>query len=334
MSENTIRIVSDKEETILEGKEIFINTGSTPILPAIDGLKESKYVYTSETLLQSDKLPAHLLVIGGGAVGLEFATMYAGFGSHVTLLEAGNRFLPKVDRDIAASMLEALHRKRINVRLNARIQSVYDTAEGITLTYTDSANGTPYYLKGDALLVAIGRKPMTAELNLEKAGIQTDKRGAIVVDNQLRTTAPHVWPWGTQKETNSSTTCPSMISVSSVTNSLKTKKEYKRPVSNPLCHFHRPTAGTYRTDRRGSDEERLFHTCGTYPCCHDSTCPYATQHRRYAQSHCRHPYRTDSGLYPTLCQCTGSNQYRSINHENGTALPFPAGLHFHPPQHE
>lgn len=148
LSENTIRIVSGKDETILEGKEIFINTGSTPILPAIDGLKESKYVYTSETLLQSNKLPAHLLVIGGGAVGLEFATMYAGFGSHVTLLEAGNRFLPKVDRDIAASMLEALNRKRINVRLNARVQSVYDTAEGITLTYTDSANGTPYYLKG------------------------------------------------------------------------------------------------------------------------------------------------------------------------------------------
>lgn len=111
LSENTIRIVSGKDETILEGKEIFINTGSTPILPAIDGLKESKYVYTSETLLQSNKLPAHLLVIGGGAVGLEFATMYAGFGSHVTLLEAGNRFLPKVDRDIAASMLEALNRK-------------------------------------------------------------------------------------------------------------------------------------------------------------------------------------------------------------------------------
>jgi pyruvate/2-oxoglutarate dehydrogenase complex dihydrolipoamide dehydrogenase (E3) component len=96
-------------------------------------------------------------------------------------------------------MLEALNRKCINVRLNARVQSVYDTAEGITLTYTDSANGTPYYLKGDALLVAIGRKPMTAELNLEKAGIQTDKRGAIVVDNQLRTTAPHVWALGDVK---------------------------------------------------------------------------------------------------------------------------------------
>ena len=195
LSENTIRIVSGKDETILEGKEIFINTGSTPILPAIDGLKESKYVYTSETLLQSNKLPAHLLVIGGGAVGLEFATMYAGFGSHVTLLEAGNRFLPKVDRDIAASMLEALNRKRINVRLNARVQSVYDTAEGITLTYTDSANGTPYYLKGDALLVAIGRKANTASLDLEAGGIRND-RGRILVNDRMQTNVPGVYAIG------------------------------------------------------------------------------------------------------------------------------------------
>ena len=100
-----------------EKEDIHQQPGPPLSCPAIDGLKESKYVYTSETLLQSNKLPAHLLVIGGGAVGLEFATMYAGFGSHVTLLEAGNRFLPKVDRDIAASMLEALNRKRINVRL-------------------------------------------------------------------------------------------------------------------------------------------------------------------------------------------------------------------------
>lgn len=199
MSENTIRIVSGKDETILEGKEIFINTGSTPILPAIDGLKESKYVYTSETLLQSNKLPAHLLVIGGGAVGLEFATMYAGFGSHVTLLEAGNRFLPKVDRDIAASMLEALNRKRINVRLNARVQSVYDTAEGITLTYTDSANGTPYYLKGDALLVAIGRKPMTAELNLEKR-VYKQTSGEPSLSTTNYGLQPHTYgPWGDVK---------------------------------------------------------------------------------------------------------------------------------------
>ncbi len=196
LSGDTVKVTSDKEETVLKGKEIFINTGATPVLPAIEGIADSKYVYTSETLLGLDKLPAQLLIIGGGAIGLEFATMYAGFGSQVTLLEAGNRFLSKVDRDIAASMLESLERKGIQVRLNARIQSAYDTAEGITLTYTDSSDGTPYYLKGDALLLATGRKPMIEALNLQKAGVLVNGQGAVVVNEQLQTTAPHIWALG------------------------------------------------------------------------------------------------------------------------------------------
>lgn len=193
---NTIRVTCGKEETLLQGKEIFIDSGSTPILPDIEGLSRSSHVFTSEALLHSDQLPGHLFVIGGGAIGLEFATMYAGFGSQVTLLEAGSRFMPKVDRDIAMELLEALKRKRINVRLNARIQSVYDTADGITLTYTDSADGTPYYLQGDTLLVATGRRPAIDELELDKAGVQIDRWGAIVVDETLRTTAPHIWALG------------------------------------------------------------------------------------------------------------------------------------------
>ena len=100
--EDTVKVTlasgKDEKSFELEGKEIFINTGSTPILPDIDGLRDSKYVYTSETLLHADVLPQHLLIIGSGAIGLEFATMYAGFGSKVTILEAGKRFLPKADR--------------------------------------------------------------------------------------------------------------------------------------------------------------------------------------------------------------------------------------------
>lgn len=196
---NTIKVTSEKGETLLQGKEIFINTGSTPILPDIEGLSRSSHVYTSEALLRSDLLPGHLFIIGGGAIGMEFATMFAGFGSQVTVLEAGNRFMPKVDRDIAALLLETLERKRINVRLNARIQSVYDTTVGITLTYTDSSDGTPYYLQGDTLLVATGRIPAIDELNLDKAGVQIDEQGAIVVDENLRTTAPHIWALGDVK---------------------------------------------------------------------------------------------------------------------------------------
>lgn len=195
-SENTVHVISDKKETFLSGKEIFINTGSTPIIPDIDGLNESKHVYTSESLLQLEKLPARLFILGAGAIGLEFATMYAGFGSDVFVLEAGNRFLPKVDRDVAASMLESLRRKGISVHLNVRAQAVYDTIDGITFTYTDGLDGTPYYLKGDVLLLATGRKPMTDALNLEKAGVQVNERGAIIVNEYLHTTSPHIWAMG------------------------------------------------------------------------------------------------------------------------------------------
>ena len=183
----------------LEGKEIFINTGSTPILPDIDGLKNSRYVYTSDTLLHTEILPQHLLIIGSGAIGLEFATMYAGFGSKVTILEAGKRFLPKADREIAEYMQESLKRKNIEIRLNARVQSLHDTADGITAAYTDASDGTPYFLEGDALLIATGRKPMIDDLNLEKAKIQVNAQGGIIVNEQLRTTAPHVWALGDAK---------------------------------------------------------------------------------------------------------------------------------------
>lgn len=199
LSENIIRISSDKKEVILKGKEIFINTGSTPILPDIEGLNESKHVYTSESLLQLSELPKRLLVVGSGPIGLEFATMFAGFGSNVTILEVSNRFLPKLDRDIAASMLESLKRKGISIRLNVCTQSIYDTPDGITLTYTDGSNGTPYFLQGDALLLATGRKPMIDELNLQKAGVEINEREAIIVNDHLQTTTPHIWALGDVK---------------------------------------------------------------------------------------------------------------------------------------
>lgn len=111
-SNDTVKVVSrDKKEILLKGKEVFINTGSTPILPDVEGINGSKHVFTSETLLRQSKLPHRLLILGAGAIGMELATMYAGFGSQVTLLESGSRFMPKSDRDIAESMLESLKRR-------------------------------------------------------------------------------------------------------------------------------------------------------------------------------------------------------------------------------
>ena len=199
VSANIIKVALPEGDIELQGKEIFINTGSTPIIPAIDGIKESQKVYTSTTLLDLNVLPQHLIIVGGGYIGLEFASMYAEFGSKVTLLEGGNRFMPRNDQDIANSVKEVLEKKGIEIHLYARAQSIHDTNDGVTLTYSDVSDGTPYFVDGDAILIATGRKPMIEGLNLQAAGIGVDAHGAIVVNDQLRTTVPHVWAMGDVK---------------------------------------------------------------------------------------------------------------------------------------
>lgn len=199
VSPNTIKVALPDGDIELQGKEIFINTGSTPIIPAIDGIQQSKHVYTSSTLLDMNVLPKHLIIVGGEYIGLEFASMFAGFGSKVTILEGGNRFMPRNDQDIANNVKDVMEKKGIEIHLNTRAQSIHDTSDGVTLTYLDVSDGTPYFVDGDAILIATGRKPMIEGLNLQAAGVKVDAHGAIVVNDQLRTTVPHVWAMGDVK---------------------------------------------------------------------------------------------------------------------------------------
>lgn len=199
VSSDTIKVSLPDGDIELQGKEIFINTGSIPIIPAIDGIEQSQHVYTSTTLLELDNLPNHLIIVGGGYIGLEFASMYTEFGSKVTILESGNRFMPNEDSDIANNVREVMEKKGIEIHLNARAQSIHDTNDGVTLTYSDVSDGTPYFVNGDAILIATGRKPMIEGLNLQAAGVKIDAHGAIVVNDQLRTNVPHVWAMGDVK---------------------------------------------------------------------------------------------------------------------------------------
>lgn len=199
ISADTVKVTLPEGDIELQGKEIFINTGSTPVIPEIDGLRQSRHVFTSTTLMELNILPKHLIIIGGGYIGLEFATMYTGFGSKVTVLEAGNRFIPQNDSDIANSVKDVLEKKGIEIRLNARTQSIHDTNDGVTVMYSDASDGTPYFVDGDAVLIATGRKPMTEGLNLEAAGVKRDAHGAVVVNDQLHTNIPHIWAMGDVK---------------------------------------------------------------------------------------------------------------------------------------
>ena len=198
-SPHEIEVKAGNETLLLEGEKIFINTGASTIIPSIKGLEGNPYVYTSTSIMELDKLPRRLVIVGGGYIGLEFASMFAGFGSEVTVLEGGDKFIAREDRDIADAVKETLEKKGIEIRLNARAQSIQDTADGVTLTYTDTADGNPVTIEGDAILVATGRKPMTEGLNLQAAGVEVDSHGAIVVNGYLHTTAPNIWAMGDVK---------------------------------------------------------------------------------------------------------------------------------------
>ena len=176
-------------------EKIFINTGSLPFVPAIEGLTESKRVFTSTSLMELQQLPRKLVIIGGGYIGLEFASIYASFGSEVTLLERNETLLRSQDRDIAEAVKTALEKRGVEFIMGASAQKIYDQDDGAIVEILGNENHQKQ-LSGNAILVAVGRVPNTLGLSLENAGIQVDARGFIVVDDFLRTSVPNVWALG------------------------------------------------------------------------------------------------------------------------------------------
>src|SRR5574344_644506 len=180
----------------LKAKRIFINTGSVPFMPPIEGLKESKHVDLSETMMENDVLPKELIIIGGGYIGLEFASYYTNFGSHVTIIQDGDTFIPREDSEVADAVFASLTSRGITIIKNAQVKSVHDEDDNAVVTVEDAANHTTQILKADAVLVATGRRPNIASLNLSAGGIEVTERGALTVDEKLRTTADNVWAMG------------------------------------------------------------------------------------------------------------------------------------------
>ena len=174
----------------LEGKQFVINTGATSVIPGIPGVKDSDKVYTSESMMDLDELPEKLTIVGGGYIGLEFAAMYANFGSKVTVVQDIDVFLPREDKDIADNIRSVLEAKGIEIVTGAKTTKI----EGATLYYT--VGDTDTVLEGDAILMATGRRPNTDGLEAQKAGIALSDRGAVVTDEHLRTNVPNIWAAG------------------------------------------------------------------------------------------------------------------------------------------
>ena len=186
---NEIRVGSET----LSAENIFLNVGGRPLVPKMPGVDTVAYL-TNVTMMDLDFVPPHLVVVGGSYVGLEFAQMFRRFGAKVTVVEMGPRLVAREDEDVSLEIQDFLRAEGIAVRLDAECISLQNEAEGLSvgLSCTTGAPRVP----ATHVLLAVGRAPNTDDLGLEAAGITTDKRGYIEVDEALRTSNPNVWALG------------------------------------------------------------------------------------------------------------------------------------------
>ena len=177
----------------LHADKIFINVGGRALVPDMPGLGEIDYL-TNSSMMSVDFLPRHLIVVGGSYIGLEFGQMFRRFGAEVTVIEMGQRLVGREDEDVSTAIREIVEHEGVEVRANAKCISFAKRGEEIVAN-VDGAGGAPQ-VHGTHVLLAVGRRPNTDDLGLEKAGVAVDERGYVVVDDQLRTGVPGIWALG------------------------------------------------------------------------------------------------------------------------------------------
>ena len=178
---------------VLEAERFFINVGARARIPDIAGLDGVAYL-TNSSMMDVDTLPEHLVVIGGGYIGLEFAQMYRRFGSRVSVVHMPARLIPHDDEDVSDAVQDIIENEGVELHLGAECVAIERRGEGIAVDVR-AAQGSKEVV-GSHLLLAAGRVPNTPDLGLDKAGVETDSRGHIVVDDQLRTNVPGIWAIG------------------------------------------------------------------------------------------------------------------------------------------
>lgn len=181
----------------LKADLIFINTGCKPIIPEIEGIHDIGYL-TSTTILGLDKVPEHLLVVGGNYIGLEFGQMFRRFGSKVTVLEKGPRIVAREDEDVSAELIKILEAEHIKFFTGMDALKFKKTAKG-NISASFSSGGKEHKIKCSHVLIAVGRSPNTKELELDKTGVKTNEHGFIITDDKLQTNIKGIYALGDVK---------------------------------------------------------------------------------------------------------------------------------------
>jgi pyruvate/2-oxoglutarate dehydrogenase complex dihydrolipoamide dehydrogenase (E3) component len=188
-SSNTVMV----NDEVLQADKIFINVGGRASVPEMPGIHDVPFLNNS-SMMQVDFVPKHLVIVGGSYVGLEFGQIYRRFGSEVTIIEMGPRLIGREDEGVSQAVREILEAEGIRIRVNAKCISLAKRDGGITVRM-DCEEGAPEVL-GTHVLLAVGRTPNTNDLDLDRAGVATDERGYIIVDDQLQTNVPGIWALG------------------------------------------------------------------------------------------------------------------------------------------
>src|SRR5262249_23098784 len=178
---------------LLEAERIFLNVGARAFVPPMPGIDSVPFL-TNSSMMSVDFLPEHFIVVGGSYVGLEFGQMYRRFGSAVTIVEMGPRLIAREDEEICESIRKILEGEGVSVRLNAECIALERRGANVAVRL-DCVDGAPEIV-GSHLLLAVGRRPNTGDLGLDAAGVETDERGYIIVDDELRTNVPGIWALG------------------------------------------------------------------------------------------------------------------------------------------
>lgn len=186
-SPHTLRV----DGQVLEAEKIFLNVGGRAVVPDMPGLSDIDYL-NNVSIMELDTVPEHLVIIGGSYIALEFAQMYRRFGARVTVIEKGPRLTSREDEDVSATIKEILEAEGIDVVVDADAIRFTKRDNGFEVIPREGAHP----ISGTDLLVAVGRQPNTDDLGLDRAGVKTDARGYIVVDDQLRTNVEHIWAMG------------------------------------------------------------------------------------------------------------------------------------------
>ncbi len=193
-SKNTVSIKGEKGETIIESGKIIIATGSKPFsLPGIE--IDKKRIITSTEALELKEIPKHLILVGGGVIGLELGSVYARLGSKVSVVEYADGIIPTMDKSLGKELQKSLSKLGIEFYLNHKVTGAKSTAKEVTVT-AENKEGKAVEFKGDYCLIALGRKPYTDNLGLDKAGVKVDAKGKVEVDDHLQTNVAGIYAIG------------------------------------------------------------------------------------------------------------------------------------------